>query len=216
MAPPPSRAPWPPAPGSRTLRGRWRELGQAEVEHLHEAAVGDHDVARLHVAVHHPAVVRLLERLGHLPRDREGFRGGERAFAQTLEEGVAPHVLHGDEASLLPLLLELAHLVDHRDVRMAERGGHAGFAEQTPRGAFVLFGVGPQHLEGHGAMQAQVLGQVDVARGPGAEPLAEAIVQEHALVHLVIIPPMRQRPGPHPSPPTNGRTLPADPSFVLV
>ena len=61
--------------GDRDLRlrepGRFRalglhELGQAEVEHLDEAALGPHQVRALDVAVDDAAAVRLVQGIGHL------------------------------------------------------------------------------------------------------------------------------------------------------
>ena len=46
-------------------------LGEAEVEHLDRAVRRDLDVRRLEVAVDDALLVRRLERLGDLPRDRQ-------------------------------------------------------------------------------------------------------------------------------------------------
>ena len=46
-------------------------LGEAEVEHFHRAVVADLDVGGLQIAMDDPFVVRGLERLGDLPRDRQ-------------------------------------------------------------------------------------------------------------------------------------------------
>ena len=49
-------------------------LGQAEVEHLHDAVGRDLDVCRLQVPMDDPSRVRRLQRIGDLPGDRERFR----------------------------------------------------------------------------------------------------------------------------------------------
>ena len=61
---------------TRRRSRRVHRLGQAEVEHLHEAIGGDLDVGGLQIAMDDAALVRRLERLGDLPRDRQ--RLGER------------------------------------------------------------------------------------------------------------------------------------------
>ena len=50
-----------------------RRLRQPEVEHLHHAVRRDLDVRGLQVAVDDPFLVRGLERVGDLPRDRQRF-----------------------------------------------------------------------------------------------------------------------------------------------
>ena len=49
-------------------------LGETEVEHLHHAVRRDLDVRRLQIAVDDAFLVRRLERLGDLPRDRAAPR----------------------------------------------------------------------------------------------------------------------------------------------
>ncbi len=64
-------------------------LGQPEVEHLHDAVGRDLDVRRLQVPVDDPLVVRGLERLRDLPRDRECFRraGSDRCASRSASVG---------------------------------------------------------------------------------------------------------------------------------
>ena len=66
----------------RRSRGRSRLLGEAEVEHLRLAALRDEDVRRLDVAVHDPARVRGLERVGDLRAEIEQRRRASGARAR--------------------------------------------------------------------------------------------------------------------------------------
>ena len=155
------------APGGGRLRRRRRELGEAEVEDLDQPALVDHDVAGLDVAVDDAALVRLGQRLRHLSRDRERVRGGRAGpRCSALVERPPAHVLHGDEAAAAALALGLADLVDHRDVRVVEGGGHASLAQQPGRRVLVRGRVRAEHLEGHRPVQAEVLGQIHVAHAP--------------------------------------------------
>jgi hypothetical protein len=56
---------------------RLNELGKAEIQHLHQALVGDHDVARLQVAVDNARGVRGRKGVGDLHRVFQRFRPGE-------------------------------------------------------------------------------------------------------------------------------------------
>ena len=65
-------------------------LGQAEVEHLDGAVRRELDVGRLQVAVDDAALVRGLERLGDLPRDRQRLVERERARARCARRASSP------------------------------------------------------------------------------------------------------------------------------
>ena len=58
----------------RERRGAVERLREAEVEHLHGAVGPDLDVRGLEIAMHDAALVRGLERVGDLPRDRAALR----------------------------------------------------------------------------------------------------------------------------------------------
>ena len=81
-------------------RRRREELGQPEVEHLDSLPPGEHHVRALDVAVHDAAAVRVVEGVGHLHRDLERVGHLDRTTGQAGGEGLALHVLHGDEERL--------------------------------------------------------------------------------------------------------------------
>ena len=56
-----------------------RELREPEVQHLHRAIRADLHIARLQVAMDDAFLVRRLERLGDLPRDRKRVLQRDRA-----------------------------------------------------------------------------------------------------------------------------------------
>ena len=74
-------------------------LGEAEVEDLHLAVRRDLHVGGLQVAVDDALLVRLLERLGDLPRDRERLVDRDRPALQPLGEVLAGDELHGEEVA---------------------------------------------------------------------------------------------------------------------
>ena len=107
-------------------------LRQAEVEHLHRAVRRDLDVRGLQVAVDDALLVRGLERVGNLPRDRQRLgdrRGrvhaaGSAATRDPLRERLALDQLEDQAAHAVRLF----DAVDRADVRMIQRGEHPRLA----------------------------------------------------------------------------------------
>ena len=77
-------------------------LGQAEVEHLHRAVGADLDVGRLQVPMDDALLVRGLERLGNLPRDRQRLVT-ESARARCRSASVSPSTSSMTSARSRPL-----------------------------------------------------------------------------------------------------------------
>ena len=64
------------------------DLGDPEIQDLHQAALGHHDVARLEVAMHDARGVGGGERIGNLDRDRQHL-----AQRRPVRDDAAPSVL---------------------------------------------------------------------------------------------------------------------------
>jgi hypothetical protein len=134
-----------------------RELGQPEVHDLGPAVLGDHDVGALDVPVDDAARVGLAQSRGDLGGDVQGFGGLERAPSDPVPQGLALDVLHGDEGALVAF----PGLVDDADIGMGERRRGLGLPQEP------LFEIGQlrklrrQELEGHRALELEVLGLVD-------------------------------------------------------
>ena len=105
-------------PGSKTR--------QAEVEQLDVAVGPDHHVVRLDVAMDDLRRVRDREGFGDLPRDAR--RAAERqALGGHLAQGRSLDELHRDVA----IVANDTGLVDRDDVRVIQRGGERGLAQQA-------------------------------------------------------------------------------------
>ena len=82
-----------PAAASRQLDrrrvSRRRQLGESEVQHLHDAVGRDLDVGGLQVAVDDALLVRGFERGGNLPRDGQRLGDGNRPARDPLGERLA-------------------------------------------------------------------------------------------------------------------------------
>ena len=92
------------------------QLGEAEVEDLHEAIVCDHQVLGLEVSMDDSGSVRLGKAIRHLRGELEKLLGGEWFPGKHCPECLAVDVLHGDVASAFVL----ADVVNGDDVRVVE------------------------------------------------------------------------------------------------
>ena len=132
--------------GGIEVRLVWIELaGQAKVENLDEAAVGEHDVGRLQVAMEDAELVRGGEAVGDLDAGGEHKLQAGRPLGDYLVQRLAGDVLHDDVGFGLFLLAagataglrgSLAYIVDRCDVRVIDGRGQTGLAEL--RGAHLL------------------------------------------------------------------------------
>ena len=155
-------------------------LGQAEVQDLEPPARRHHDVGGLDVPVDDPPRVGLGEGLGEAVRDVQGPLQGRGPVPDVLSQRLAGDVLHRDEPDRprRTRSLDLVDLVDDRDARVVERRRGPCLAEQPGPGVLVRLDVVPERLEGHRAVQAHVLGEVDLAHAAASEALEDAIVPD--------------------------------------
>src|SRR6185503_8128465 len=72
----------------------------------------------------------------------------------------------------------LADLVDRDDVRMIERGGRLGFADEPPNPIFAPHQLGREDLEGHAPLEGLVLREVDLAHASRSERADDAVVRD--------------------------------------
>ena len=151
------------------------ELGEAEVEQLHEAVGRDHDVLGLEVAVHDPGGVRLREPVRHLGADVEDAAGCERvALGHQLAQRLAVDELHHDvgQPGRLP------DVVDRHDVRVAERGRRARLLREAPEAQRVGGEPLGQELDRHVAVQLLVVGPPDLAHAAGPDAGGQLVSAE--------------------------------------
>ena len=148
------------------LAGR---LGQAEVEHLDRRLVplaGEHQVARLDVAVDEPFLVGVLEPQGRLVDEVAGVGHRQRPLGLDHLGQVEPlDVLHREDDALA----EPDGGVGRDDVRVAELGDGPDLAEEAVEHAGAFHDLPPHHLEHLVAAHQRVVGQVDHAHAAPAE-----------------------------------------------
>ena len=146
--------------------------GQSEIHDDHFAALVDHDVLRLEVAMDHAAVVRRRQPGAELARRLEGLVGGQPADAQQQRREVfAIHVLHGDERHAF----DFADVVNAADVGVGDQARHAHFAVESLQQALIARRLFGQELQGYGLSERQVGGAIDLAHSAAAEQSDDAV-----------------------------------------
>ena len=92
-------------------------LGEPEIEHLRRAFARDHDVARLHVAMNDPRVVRRRERACDASEPSQLHLGRHLRVADERAQWRASNELHHEEERAV----HLAEIEDRDGIRMRQR-----------------------------------------------------------------------------------------------
>ncbi len=148
---------------------------QTEVNEVGIAIRVDEDISRLHVPVHKPIAVGIVQRVGH---DRHNFDGpiqAEGGFSELLCE-VSPFDKPRDNEK--GMLGCAADVINRDDVRMLEIGDGASFGKI---GVDILGSGDPlrmRHLNGHGSTQLLVTRKVDETKASLAEKLLNSIASD--------------------------------------
>ena len=160
--------------------GRSAAADQAEVEQLGDvvdaAALADHDVGRLDVAVDQVHAVGLAQRRADLAQEVDDARRRQRAVAlddllERQSRQVLHHVVEG-------AVVGVAVVVDLHRVPVGEPGGGPHLALEAGERVGVAGPIGPDQLDRHRLLEQQVLGQVDLAHPAGAEPPYQLVLPE--------------------------------------
>ena len=149
----------------RVVLGRRDQLGQTEVEDLHEAVLGDHHVFRLQVAMDDSLLVRRGEAVGDLRRDVQRPAVRRRPAAQQRPQVRSLDVLHDD----VRRAAVGADFVDGHDVRMVERRRGARLAREARQTLAVAGETLREDLDGHGAAERRIARNVDLSHATRPE-----------------------------------------------
>jgi hypothetical protein len=126
-----------------------------------------------------PRPVRRVEGVGDLRHDSGDLRDRQRTAGETRRERLALVVRHDDER----LVIRIVDLVDRADVRVIERAGGTGLADEPRRGLPRTRGVGGQELHRHAPLQLGVFGQIDGAHAAGTDVAQDAVMGDCAADH---------------------------------
>jgi hypothetical protein len=150
--------------------------GEPEVGQVDVTVVCDEDVGRLDVAVDESARVGGVQGGSDLPGDRDCLFFRQRPFCKQLLELGAVDVAHGD----VQLAGDLAGVVDGDDVRVVDRGGEAGLAQEALAEPFVFRELGSENLQRHRPFEREVVGAVDHPHPAPADQRLDPIAGELA------------------------------------
>jgi hypothetical protein len=135
--------------------GQVRRGRDPEVRELRGAVLAEQHVRGLHVTVHHPVGVSVVEGVAELGRHRRHPLGLERTAPQRLRERLALHVLHDDQDALGVR----RRVVDRHEVRMVQRRPEPRLAGEALLHFARARGVQP--LDRHPAAQPLVVAEQD-------------------------------------------------------
>ena len=139
--------------------GRLAPLGQAEVEDLEPAILGEEQVLRLEVTVDEPARVGGGETAAHLHRQLHCLAGRKRAVLQPLAQRLALEQFEDDLSG--PVLGTV--VVDGEDVGMIQGGNRPGLLLEAVEAVEAWIAVGGDDLDRDVAAEAGVSGTVNLA-----------------------------------------------------
>ena len=128
------------------------QLGQPEVQHLHDTIFAQHDVFRLDVTMNNSVLVGDGKRSGDLYGDVQCSVWPQALLwrvLQMLAERLAFDVLGYDVVSAASFLRRFADLMDGDDIRMIERRDGVCFLLEAPYPVGIGRKPGGQQLNGH-------------------------------------------------------------------
>ena len=131
---------------------------------------GEHDVARLEIAVDDAAVVRVLHAGQHLAHDLDRLTHRQTAFDQVLERGPFD-VLHRDVVGAV----HVPAIEDADHVGVLEPRGGGGLPPKPLHELLVLRKARMQELQRYPSVEHRVLGAPDVGHSAGAEPSQQPV-----------------------------------------
>ena len=155
-------------PGRRPAR-----LADAEVHDLRAAVLGQHDVARLQIAVDDARIVRDGQAVGDLAGDLDHARGLQPLPLDRAVERLTGDELHDDERPAV----QLADVVDGDDIRVVEQGRQPGLTREALGRDVVRRQLVRHELDRDEPAQPRIARLVDLshAAGPeGADDLVDA------------------------------------------
>jgi len=150
------------------------QLGEAEIENLHNTLRRDHHIRGLQIAMDNPRGVRGGKRVRNLRRIFHRRADAQALAPDQVIERFAGHVLHGDVMNRLAVDLLGVDVVDGDDVRVIQRRSSLRFLNK-PLFAVATDGGGAQNLDRGRPVEARVHGFIHHTHSTGTEFGLDAI-----------------------------------------
>ena len=173
-----------------------RQLGDAEIEHLHAIAgavrIGDEEhVIGLEIAVNDPLGVRGPKCTRDAASNRRGLELGQpAAVPEPGAQGLAVEQLHHEIRTAIDAVAEV---VDLDDAGVADRGRRLGLVEEALDEDVVARQLGAQQLDRGGPIEELVLGAIDRAHAAARELRCDPIITQHFADQRITIRRLRTR-----------------------
>ena len=148
-----------------------RELGEAEVQDLDAAVLGDEEVLGLQISMDDPLLVRRSEAVGDLDRVVDRLALGQSASGKPRAQRLALEQLRDD----IGLALEGADVVDRQDVGVVQGPGRLRLLLEAAQPLRIARERRRQHLDRDVPLESLVARPVHLAHSSGAN-LAEDLV----------------------------------------
>ena len=159
-------------------------FGQSQVGDLDHSLFRDQDIVGLDVPMDHVQVVRVLQSLCHDACHQHRIGDGEPTeFVHPVLHALAIHQLHGDKVQ--PLFLK--HAVALHDVRVVDLGHRSRFANEAFEEARLLDQFLHHDLERTGAVEADLLGQINGPHPSLPQLLQDLEVAEDLLTAALVV-----------------------------
>ena len=163
-----------------------RELGQSEIDQLHLALIGDHDVAGFEIAVNDAGRVRAGQGVGDLDAVLQQLGRLQAAARDHAVQRAARDELHDDEIHAV----FVADVVDGDDIGMIQRGRGLGFLHEAQLALARWPPVsGVRTLIATRRLQLRIASLVDDTHAALAQRLDNLVVSNGAANHGAVSPP---------------------------
>jgi len=151
------------------------QFGEAEVEYLEPTFGGQEQVRGFQISMNDGAIMGGGEAVGELNGEGKEVRFGEGTWGEGGVERVARNEFHDEEIGIA-LGVEI---VDGGDVGVIQLGESAGFVAEAVTRGFIGESSGRENLDGHIAIEARIVGEVNNSHAAAADSREDSVVTEN-------------------------------------